>query len=135
MGQYLLNTISWFLILSKHTENGVLINPKELTLFSPINPFCFEEGKLYLLLFTESLCESVSNMCELLLLYLQFTNFILLIFVQVITNMSTYLCEPSMDEQCHWGACVFPSLILSELTYKYYAHKNEVRKTSRPVCC
>ena len=45
-------------------------------------------------------------------------------------NMSTYLCEPSVDEQCHWGAfSFFASLILSKLTYNYYGHKNEVRKT------
>lgn len=28
VGQYSKNTISWFLILSEHTKNGVLINPK-----------------------------------------------------------------------------------------------------------
>lgn len=27
VGQYSVNTISWFLILSEHTKNGVLINP------------------------------------------------------------------------------------------------------------
>lgn len=40
--------------------------------------------------------------------------------------MNTYLCESSMDEQCHWGAfCFSPSLILSKLTYNYFADKNE----------
>lgn len=28
VGQYSVNTISWFLILSKHTESGVLIHPE-----------------------------------------------------------------------------------------------------------
>lgn len=50
-------------------------------------------------------------------------------------NMITCLCESSMDEQSQWEAFwYFPSLILIKLTYIYYAPKNEVRKTSSPVC-
>lgn len=113
------------------------VNQSFLSYTSPPPPFfcCFEEGKLYLL-FTESSWESVSNMCELLLLYVRFTNLVLLIFVEVITWtwLPVYVSLPWMSSVSE-GIWVVPSLILMKLTYHYYAHKNEVRKTSSPVCC
>ena len=111
------------------------VNESFLSYTCPPFFFCFEEGKLYLL-FTESSWESVSNVCELLLLYLRFTNLILLVFVEVVTWTwsPVYVSLPWMSNVSE-GIWAFPSLILMKLTYRYYAHKNEVRKTSSPVCC
>lgn len=59
------------------------------------------------MLLMESLCESISNMCELLLLYLGFTNITLLPLVEVLTWTCVAVAMSWQGEQGAWTPLPF----------------------------
>lgn len=116
VGQYSVNTISWFLILSKHTESGVLIHPEEINPFFHLQiPFLFWRREIIFIVYWILVWKHIKYVWTATTVFTIYKPY----FIDICrsdVNMSTYFCQPSVGEAAPLrGSGVF-SLILSKLT-------------------